>query len=99
MQEISQKPNAPFLGAGAGRSQFIARTKDEAALEGAVKPGGVEAGIEAVLAEVQRVNQFGFTQSELDREKQDVLRSYERMLVQRKRARRPVMPRNRFETF
>ncbi len=83
LQEIAQKPNAPFIGAGAGRSPFIARTKDEAALEGAVKPGGVEAGIAAVLAEAHRVDEFGFTATELDREKQDTLRAYERMLTQK----------------
>jgi zinc protease len=83
LQEIAEKPNAPFLGAGAGRSQFIARTKDEAALEGAVKPGGVVAGMEAVLAEAQRVERFGLTATELDREKQDTLRAYERMLTQK----------------
>lgn len=82
LQEIAEKPNAPFLGAGAGRSQFIAKPKDEAALEGAVKPGGVQAGIEAVLAEAKRVDQFGFTATELNREKQDTLRAYERMLTQ-----------------
>jgi len=81
--EISQKPNAPFLGAFAGRSQFIARTKDEAALEAAVKEDGIQQGIEALLAEAQRVDQFGFTATELDRAKQDTLRGYERMLTQK----------------
>src|SRR5213075_2640013 len=83
LQEIADKPNAPFLGAGAGRSPFIAKPKDEASLEGAVKPGGVQAGMEAVLAEAQRVDRFGFTATELDREKQDTLRAYERMLTQK----------------
>jgi zinc protease len=83
LNEIAEKPNAPFVGAFAGRSQFIVRTKDDASLGAVVKDGGVQQGLEALLAEARRVEQFGFTATELDREKQDTLRSYERMLTQK----------------
>jgi len=81
--EIAQKPDAPFVGADAGRGPFIARSKDQASLEAVVKDGGIGAGLEALIAEAQRVDRFGFTATELDREKQDMLRSYERMLTQK----------------
>ena len=81
--EITQKPGAPFVAAFAGRGQFIAKTKDTAALQAVVKDGGVAAGMEALLAEAKRVERFGFTATELEREKQGTLRSYERMLTQK----------------
>jgi zinc protease len=83
LAEIAQKPGAPFVAAFAGRSPFIARTKDDASLEAVVKDGGVEQGLEALIAEAQRVDRFGFTATELDREKQDTLRGYERMVTQK----------------
>jgi len=80
--EIAQKPGAPFLAAGAGRSSFIARTKDEASLSARVKEDGIEKGLEAMLAEVERVTRFGFTATELDRERQNILRAYERIVIE-----------------
>jgi zinc protease len=80
--EIGQKPDAPFLGAGAGRGSFIAKNKDEAQLSAAVKEDGIEKGLDALLTEVERVTRFGFTATELDRQRQNILRSYERIVVE-----------------
>jgi len=66
--EIAQQPEAPFLQAGSYAGGFTragnvfmlyAAVKDE---EGAVTEGG-----EALMLELERAKQFGFTQSELDR--------------------------------
>jgi zinc protease len=81
--EIAQKPGAPFVAAGAGRSNFIAKPKDIASLSALVKDGGVAAGTDALIAEAQRVERFGFTATELEREKQNMLRGYERILTQK----------------
>ena len=83
LSEIAQKPGAPFIGAYAGRSPFIARTKDSTSLGAVVKDGGVVEGLDAIVGEAQRVDRFGFTATELEREKQDTLRGYERMLTQK----------------
>ena len=48
-----------------------------------MKDGGIERGLEALLAEAKRVDQFGFLQSELDRAKQNMLRGYERAYAER----------------
>lgn len=80
--EITQKPGAPFLAASVDRSPFIAKTKDEADLGARVKEDGVEKGLEAMLTEVDRVERFGFTQTELDRQKTNLLRAYERMVTE-----------------
>ena len=83
LAEIAQKPDAPFLSAFAGRGRFVGRSKDTASLGALVKDGGVERGLEAVLAEAERVARFGFTATELDRRKQTMLRARERALAER----------------
>jgi zinc protease len=77
--ELSQKPGAPYLGASAGRGPFLTRTKEIALLRAVVKDGGVEGALGAILAEKERVARFGFTQTELDRVKQSMLRGIERV--------------------
>src|SRR5215831_11629903 len=80
--EMAQKPDAPFLAAGAGRSSFINPTKDEAELSARVKEDGIEKALDAMLTEVERVTRFGFTATELDRQRQNRLRSYERIVIE-----------------
>jgi zinc protease len=81
--EIAEKPDAPFLAAGASKEEFFARSSEAFSLAASVKDGGVEPGAEALLTEARRVDQFGFLQSELDRVKQNVLRSFERSFAER----------------
>jgi zinc protease len=80
--EMAQKPDAAFLGAGADRSPFVARSKDEAELSARVKEDGIEKGLDAILTEVERVSRFGFTATELDRQRQNILRAYERLVIE-----------------
>jgi zinc protease len=80
--EMAQKPDAPFLAASADRSSFITQDKDEADLSASVKEDGIEKGMTALLTEVDRVSQFGFTATELDRTRQNILRSYERLVIE-----------------
>ena len=42
-----------------------------------VKEGGVERGLEALFVEADRVARFGFTPTELDRQKRNILRGLE----------------------
>ena len=81
--EIAEKPDAPFLAAGASKDNFFARTTEGFTLAANVKDGGIERAAEALLTEARRVDQFGFLQSELDRVKTNVLRSYERSFAER----------------
>ncbi len=83
--EITQKPDAPFLGAGASKSSFFARSTEGFTLSAGVKDGGVDAAVEALLTEARRVDAFGFLEAELERVKQDVLRGYERSFAERER--------------
>src|SRR5688500_237531 len=81
--EISRRPDAPFLGASASKGNFYARSVDAFSLSAGVKDGGIAAGLEALLTEAKRVDQFGFLESELARQKQAVLRAYERSCAER----------------
>ncbi len=72
--EIAQKPDAPFLRAGAGQGLLV-RPEEASTLQASVKDGGIDNGLGALFTEAARVRQFGFTQTELDRQKERALRS------------------------
>ncbi|OFW11660.1 MAG: hypothetical protein A3H96_03070 [Acidobacteria bacterium RIFCSPLOWO2_02_FULL_67_36] len=81
--ELAQKPDPPFLGGGTGRSNLV-RTAEMSALTAAVKENGVERGLEALFSEAERVARFGFTATELDREKRDNARAFERAIAEQR---------------
>ena len=77
LDEIRQKPDAPFIFAGTGYGNFV-RDLDYFSASGVVAPGKVNVGIQSLIVENERVAQFGFTQPELERVKRSVLNSAER---------------------
>src|SRR6185369_12632580 len=81
--EMTQKPDAPFVLGFTGRGSFLARTKEIAFLTALVKEDGIERGLNAILTEAERVARFGFTETELARQKASLLRSYERLAVEK----------------
>lgn len=81
--ELAQKPEAPFLMAIAGREIFLARTKEQASLTAIVREDGIERGLAALATEAERVTRFGFTTVEFDRQRQNLLRAYERLVTER----------------
>src|SRR6185369_5858341 len=81
--ELTQKPDAPFVFGFGGRGGFLARTKEVAFLNALVKENGVERGLQALLTEAERVARFGFTETELARQKASVLRSYDRLMLEK----------------
>ncbi len=80
--EMSQQPDAPFLGAGPGRGLFV-RTREVSTLSALVKDDGVEQGLDALFTEAERVARFGFTATELDRQKQNVMRSLDQLVAEK----------------
>ncbi|HSU50414.1 MAG TPA: insulinase family protein [Segetibacter sp.] len=77
LQEIAQKPNAPFLFGGSSYGKLIG-DKDALTLMAVAKDGkAIANATEAVLQENERVRQNGFTQTELDRAKVAILSSME----------------------
>ncbi|MEO8450716.1 MAG: insulinase family protein [Gemmatimonadota bacterium] len=82
LSEITQRPNPPFLAAGAGQST-LARSKEVFSLGELVSDTGLARGFQAVLVEVERVDRHGFTKPELERAKREVLRGYEQAYAER----------------
>jgi len=77
LQEIAQKPDAPFLFAASSYEKLIG-DKDALTLMAVAKDGKtVGKATETVLQENERVKQNGFTQSELERAKVAVLSAME----------------------
>ena len=81
-QEISREPNSPFLGAGSQRSQLV-RTAGSYELGALVTEQNIGRGLQSLLVEAERVARFGFTPSELERQKIAVLRGMERLYTNR----------------
>ena len=80
--ELMKQANPPFLQAGSSIGGFLAGL-DVASAVVYAKPGELENGLKAVLAEIERVKLFGFTQTELDRAKQSYLTSMEASFKER----------------
>jgi zinc protease len=78
MKEISDKADAPFVQAGSDYSNFLARTTDAYELYAMPKENQIEKSIEILLNENARVRQFGFTATELERFKDQMLTDYEK---------------------
>ena len=82
LSERAKAEDPPFLFADAGRSRYV-EPMDILTFSGWVETDGIEQGLEAMLEELQRVRLHGFTESELAREKSNLLRSVESFYKQR----------------
>jgi len=82
LDELLQKPDPPFMSAYAVFTTQ-ARTKDAYRYGASVENNGIERGLEAVLIEAERVRRHGFTITELERAKTDILRRMERAYNER----------------
>ncbi len=85
MYELSQKPNPPFVRAGGGVGDFyVAKTKR--AWTVSVNPRNNKEwakSLKTILLENERMQRFGFTASEFERSKTNLLRSYESLYNER----------------
>ena len=82
LDEIAQAPNAPFLRAQTGRGLFV-RTAELTSLNALVASGGVERALTSLFTEIDRVAQFGFTETELNREKLNNQRGLQRSVIEK----------------
>ena len=92
--EIAQKPNAPFVNGGTYRSLFV-KAAEASTLMAIAKDGQVAPTLEVMFTETERVTKFGFTQTELDREKTTLLRGLTQALAE-KNKRQSVMLANEY---
>ncbi len=80
--ELSKQADPPFLQGGANVGGFLAGLDVYNAFVVA-KPGELERGFKAVLTETERIQRFGFTQTELDRAKQSYMTNMESALKEK----------------
>ena len=80
--ERTQVADPPFIGAWMGQGLFLANTAVLYATA-RVDEDGVERGLDTVLEEMQRILSYGFTATELEREKANLLRSMESAWLER----------------
>ncbi len=83
--EISQRPDAPWVGASSGVGSY-ARTASAYSLSVAAQDGALDRALEAILLEARRVDASGFLDSEIARVKTDIQRGYERAWAEREKS-------------
>ena len=94
MNELASKENPPFLMARCYYGQFI-RSKD--AFTGMAQASNNQSikALTALLTEMERMNRYGFTPTEFERAKADIMRNYEsRYLDRDKRKNRELVAAN-----
>src|ERR1700730_2632120 len=82
LDEIAQKPDAPFLAAETGRGLLV-RSEETTTVDALVTKGGVERGLSALFTEIDRVARFGFTATELNRQRLNLQQALERAVVEK----------------
>ncbi|MBX2974872.1 MAG: insulinase family protein [Ignavibacteriaceae bacterium] len=82
LRELTFTSDPPFASSNSAKGQFI-RTREFYFLGATVKDGGIEKGLDALLTEAERVKRFGFTESELQRTKNEQIRSIELSYTER----------------
>lgn len=82
MYELTREPNPPYLYASAS-SDNISRTCNAFILSALIADTNIVAGLKALLTETQRAKLFGFTKTELERAKKELLSNYEQAYHER----------------
>jgi zinc protease len=75
-EEITQQANAPFVGGYAYYGNLV-KSKDAFQLLAVPNEGREMEGLKALLLEAEKVKRFGFTNSEVERAKTDLLKGIE----------------------
>ncbi len=82
LRDLARRPNAPFLGAQAGTSN-IGRELELFEIEASVPEGKITEGLGALMLEARRMQQYGFSDEELNRAKAGLMAGYERAYKER----------------
>src|SRR5262245_48379731 len=80
--DITRKPDAKVLGAGAGNDS-LSRGVSTFTLGASVQDGRLEDGVSTLATEAKRVREFGFSATEMDRAKKWMAAFYERAYAER----------------
>ncbi len=82
LNELAQSEDPPFM-YGYGFKGSLVRPMNNYGLSAMVASGGIARGLETLLTEARRVEEFGFTESELIRAKKSMLRSMKKAFAER----------------
>ncbi len=82
LNELTQKADPPFIYGTSAKGRFI-RTCEFYLLNVMVREGDIEQGLAALLTEARRVENYGFTGSELQRYKNELMRRMEQAYSER----------------
>ncbi len=90
LDEITHRADAPFLAAG-GFETDLGRGDECWRLGAAVKDGGIERGLRALMEEAERVRRHGFLPAELARAREDLRAGIERAYAERDKQESPEL--------
>ncbi len=80
--ELTKEAEPPFLYGFSAKGRFVL-SKEVYMLSAGVRDNGIERGLKTIITEAARVEKFGFTASELDRQKREILRFMEKAFDER----------------
>jgi len=85
MEELTQKANPPFIfGYGYYGTFFVSDSKDAwSSMAYAKDKDGIDEALNAIVAENKRMQQYGFTASEFERAKADLMKRIENQYAER----------------
>ncbi|HVP56472.1 MAG TPA: insulinase family protein [bacterium] len=75
--ELTQRADPPFTYATSSKARFI-RAKQFYQLSATAREDGILLGLESLVVSAERVRRYGFTATELERQKDQLLRSFEK---------------------
>ena len=78
-RDITEKPTAPMMYAGGGYGGFLGREIDVFEISASPKENRIEETAELLLRLVKQIDDHGFLQTELDRQKEDLLSTYTKL--------------------
>ena len=98
--EIMQKPDAPFTTAYAyDGDYFVAKTKDAWTVVAGSAEDKIQDALAAMVRETERAKQFGFTQSEYEVARTNILKNYENSYNNRDKQRNSIYSQEYVRAF
>lgn len=81
--ELCEKSESPMVAANGGYEGFLGRSCDAFALLGMPKDDQITETLKTLITEIKRADEHGFVQTELDRQKDEILSNFEKMFKER----------------
>ena len=99
--ELALKPDCPFRGASVSDGEFLLSSKVTGAFNLQIMPkeGQVSEAVQAVMAEVYRADQHGFTKGEVDRSVAETISNYENLYNNRDKQKSIGYAREYYRSF